>query len=288
MSHQAIISVKPSRPSCGGCCTQLIDFGVTLGHTPILEHINLHVHCGELTVLIGPNGAGKTTLFRAMLGELPYHGQLQFVHADNNRRFVSPRIGYVPQKLEIDARAPISVLDLFAGACSRQPLWLGHSRAIRDRAGAMLAAVEAGPLLDQRLGELSCGQLQRVLLALALTPVPDLLLLDEPVAGVDPAGTEMFYRTVSGLRRNYDLSILLVSHDLAAAARVADRMIFLNRTILCDGAPAEVLACRPVQEAFGIPTGITGGARPGLAALQHEKCGRPAGTRSKRFIEDKP
>jgi len=239
-------------PSCGGCCTRLVNFGVTLNRISILEHINLHVHCGELTVLLGPNGAGKTTLFRAMLGELPYTGTLHFVHAGSEERFIHPRIGYVPQKLDIDTLAPVTVLDLFAGALAHRPVWLGHSTAIRAKALDMLSVVNAHALLNQRLGQLSSGQLQRVLLALALTPVPDLLLLDEPVSGVDPAGIDLFYRMVSELRRTFDLSILLVSHDIPTAARFADRMIFLNRTILCDGSPREALAGPCIRQTFGI------------------------------------
>jgi zinc transport system ATP-binding protein len=116
----------------------------------------------------------------------------------------------------------------------------------------MLSVVNAHALLDQRLGQLSGGQLQRVLLAMALIPVPDLLLLDEPVSGVDPAGIDLFYRMVSELRRTFDLSILLVSHDIPTAVRFADRMIFLNRTILCDGSPREVLAGPCIRQTFGI------------------------------------
>jgi len=282
IQHQQTSSIAP--PSCGGCCTRLVNFGVTLNRISILEHINLHVHCGELTVLLGPNGAGKTTLFRAMLGELPYTGALHFVHAGSEERFIHPRIGYVPQKLDIDTLAPITVLDLFAGALAHRPVWLGHSTAIRTKAFAMLSVVNAQSLLDQCLGQLSCGQLQRVLLALALTPVPDLLLLDEPVSGVDPAGIDLFYRMVSELRRTFDLSILLVSHDIPTAARFADRIIFLNRTILCDGLPREVLAGPCIRQTFGID--LANAAIQQLAIqtarpLHHEACKNEADCRLK-------
>jgi zinc transport system ATP-binding protein len=235
---------------CGGCCTRLVDFGVQVGGTVILEGINLHIHCGELTVLVGPNGAGKTSLFRAMLGELPHHGELRYVQAGGDTPFRRPHIGYVPQRLEVEPGAPVSVLDLFAAGTRRWPVWLGRSRQLRAAALAALAQVDATALLDRRLGLLSGGQLQRVLLALALLPPPDLLLLDEPVSGVDTAGTERFYHLVSQLRRDYDLSIILVSHDLQEAASVADRMILLNRTIVCDGRPAEVLADPRLQQTF--------------------------------------
>lgn len=247
-----------SAPACAGCCTRLMNFNVTLGGVSILQNINLHVHCGELTVLIGPNGAGKTTLFRAMLGEIPYSGHLHFVHSGSDEHLRKPRIGYVPQKLELDALSPITVLDLFAGARSRRPLWTGYQHAAREEAVAALTAVEAQTLLARRLGQLSSGQLQRVLLALALTPTPDLLLLDEPISGVDLAGTEMFYRIVSQLRLRLDLSIFLVSHDLVAAARVADRMIFLNREIIADGPPKTVLADPQIKQRFGFDPMVAG------------------------------
>lgn len=236
--------------ACGGCCTRLLDFGVEVGGTVILEKINLHIHCGELTVLVGPNGAGKTSLLRAMLGELPHRGELRYVQAGGEALLRQPHIGYVPQRLEVEPGAPVSVLDLFAASTCRWPVWLGRARRLRAEALAALEQVDATALLERRLGLLSGGQLQRVLLALALLPPPDLLLLDEPVSGVDTAGTDRFYRLVSQLRRDYDLSIILVSHDLQEAADVADRMILLNRTIICDGPPSEVLADPRLQETF--------------------------------------
>ncbi len=237
--------------SCGDCCTRLVDFGVTLGGTAVLEHINLHMHCGELTAVIGPNGAGKTTLLRAMIGDLPHTGSLRFIHRGNQENSKPLRIGYVPQKLEIDSTSPTTVIDLFAAALTRWPLWLGHRASIRNKTRESLALVGADSLLDRKLAEISIGQLQRIFLALALIPVPELLLLDEPVSGVDRAGTELFYQTVSKMRTDFDLSILLVSHDLAAAARVADRILLLNRSILCDGQPRDVLLNPLIRQTFG-------------------------------------
>ena len=239
-------------PTCDLCCTRIEDFSVTLGQSAILEHINLHIHCGELTALIGPNGAGKTTLLRAIIGELPHTGQVQFIHARNKGRTSAPHIGYVPQRFDIDLTSPISVLDLMAAAGSRRPIWTGVSRRVRTHALEQLALVEAQDLVDHKLGSLSWGQLQRVLLALALDPLPDLLLLDEPISGVDRAGIGLFYRMVSKLRLRYDLSIILVSHDLSEITALADRMLFLNRSILCDGTPADVLANPLVRKTFGL------------------------------------
>ncbi len=265
--------------SCGECCTRLRDFGVRLRGEAVLEDINLHMHCGELTALIGPNGAGKTTLLRAMVGELPHSGTLRFIHHGNVESTSPIRIGYVPQKLELDRTSSTTVLDLFASAISRWPLWVGTRNAVKQAAHEKLALVGADQLLNRRLSEISVGQLQRIMLALALTPVPELLLLDEPVAALDQGGMELFYQTVSKMRQEYDLSILLVSHDLTAAAQFADRMILLNKTVLCDGPPREILLNPLIRQTFGF--GYTEaeieGRRPLLSALQHEQCALPAG-----------
>ncbi|HBA83770.1 MAG TPA: ABC transporter ATP-binding protein [Verrucomicrobia bacterium] len=248
--------LQPSTaPACGACCTRIVDLGVKIGPTTILEHVHLHMHCGQLTTLIGPNGAGKTTLLRAMMGELPHTGELRFIPMHKGSREKRPRIGYVPQKLDMDALSPITVRDLFAGATVRRPVWLGVSRQASQIADSQLALVGADGLQNKKLGQLSCGQLQRVMLALALTPTPEILLLDEPVSGMDQAGILLFYQVVSRLRRDYDLSVLLISHDLGAAARFADRMVFLNRTILHDGTPSEVLSQPLVRQTFGLNYG---------------------------------
>ncbi len=226
--------------ACGLCTTRLTGFGVRLGGRRILSDVNIHLRCGELTALIGPNGAGKTTLLRAILGEVPHSGDLVFEDGAG-RRTHSPVVGYVPQRLEFDPGSPATVLDLFTAALSRIPVCLWHARGTRTRALAALERVQASHLAHRRLGALSGGEMQRVLLALALDPKPDLLLLDEPVSAVDQEGLELFYGTVSELRRQYDLSIILVSHDLGLVARFADRIILLNGTVRRSGTPAEVL-----------------------------------------------
>ncbi|MDD2365926.1 MAG: metal ABC transporter ATP-binding protein [Desulfuromonadaceae bacterium] len=235
------------------CCTRLIDVGVRFEGKTALQQVNLHVHCGELTAIVGPNGAGKTTLLRAIMGEISHSGELLFQPAGDSDQQKRPQIGYVPQRIEIDKSAPLTVLDLFAATGTRWPLWLWYPKKIRDEAYEALNLVGGAELIERNLGRLSCGQLQRVLLALALKPVPQLLLLDEPLAGLDHAGTAQFYEIVSGLRRYLDLSILLVSHDLNAAASIADRMVFINdKTLLFDGTPAEVLKQEDVRLAFGL------------------------------------
>lgn len=242
--------IKTQSQACGLCCTKLESFGVTIGKTEILKDINLHIHCGELTALVGPNGAGKTTLLRAIMGEVPHTGTLNFLDIkDCHTR--KPMLGYVPQKLEFDPGAPISVLDLFSAGLSARPIFLGHTKRQREHAESSLSVVHGEHLLDRRLGDLSGGELQRVLLALALDPCPDLLLMDEPVSGVDPHGRELFYNMVSSLRRQYDLSIIMVSHDLAMVARYADRVVFIDRTLQCEGSPAEVFNNEKIIRGYG-------------------------------------
>ena len=242
---------KNSQPPCGGCCTRLTDFGVSIGSNLILKEFDLHVHCGELTAIIGPNGAGKTTLLKAMLGEIPHSGELCFVHSDGSS-FGKPRIGYVPQKLDIDKTSPVSVFDLFGSVNTSFPLWMGYTASSKRKTMDMLKMVEAESYAGMKISQLSSGQFQRVMLALALSPIPDLLLLDEPIAGVDKSGIEIFYRIVSRLRREYDLSIFLISHDIAEVANFADRMILLNRAMLCEGTPEKVLSSPEIKAVFGI------------------------------------
>ena len=240
-----------ARHVCGECCTKIEEIGVTLNGHRVLEDISLHLHCGELTTLVGPNGAGKSTLLRTLLGEVPHTGAIHFLPVFGHGREDAPAMGYVPQHLEFDRFSPISVQDAFSSALSRWPVALGHARRDRATAREALAAVYAEHLIHRRLGELSGGELQRVLLALSLTPVPNLLLLDEPVSGIDVPGREMFYRTVSELRQRFDLSILMVSHDLAGVTAVSDRIVFLNHRIVCSGTPAEVIAHPEVRRMFG-------------------------------------
>ena len=235
---------------CNVCCTKIERFGVKIGRAEILRDVNLHIHCGELTALIGPNGAGKSTLLKAILGELKHSGDLHFLDA-KGKRTGHPLIGYVPQHLNVDVGMPASVLDLFLASQTRIPIWLSGCPNRRSLVHKSLSRVQAEHLIDRRLGALSGGELQRVLLALALDPIPDLLLLDEPLSNTDQRGMELFYDTVSALRKNFDLSIILVSHDLHLVANYADRIVLLNQTVECCGTPEEMFNDDKVRQTFG-------------------------------------
>ncbi len=220
----------------------------------------MHVHCGQLSSVIGPNGGGKSTLLRAILGEIPHTGHLHYVDA-KGAHTGHPVIGYVPQYLRFDVSTPTTVMDLFMACLSRRPVWLFSSRMFRARVERGLERVRVAHLVDRRLGALSGGELQRVLLALALDPLPDLLLLDEPVSGVDHNGLEIFYDILTTLREEEDMAVILVSHDLALAARYADQVVLMNRGVLASGTPVEVFRDPAMQATFGLGMELTRGAR---------------------------
>lgn len=235
--------------TCGACCTQLQHLTVRLEGLPILEDVSLHLHCGEMTAIIGPNGAGKTTLFKAILRQVPYQGEITFADAAG-ARMGAPVIGYVPQHLEIEKLAPVTVLDFLGAALSRAPAFLPPAARKRALVRQALARTGAEGLSDRRLGALSGGEFQRVLLALALSPMPDLLLLDEPVSGIDAEGLAAFYAMIDSIRRDYDVSILLISHDFAFVRRYADRAVLLEHRVLAHDTPAEVMSSRAFAALF--------------------------------------
>ncbi|NJD62462.1 MAG: metal ABC transporter ATP-binding protein [Deltaproteobacteria bacterium] len=229
---------------------EIRDLSVRAGGTEILSGIHADIRCGEVTALIGPNGAGKTTLLLAILGLVPYTGRIRFCRAEEHGKG-TPRIGYVPQRLDLDRNAPLTVLDFFALSTQRLPVFLGRSGKTRSEAEAALRRGKADHLIDRPLGKLSGGELQRVLLALALRGNPDILLLDEPVSGVDVSGEELFCDFLDQIHRESGFSLLLVSHDLSVVARHADRVICLNRSIVCQGATTEVLTPETLNAMYG-------------------------------------
>ena len=233
------------------CCTKIDGFSVTFGKNDVFHDVNIHIHCGELTALIGPNGAGKSTLLKAILGEIDHQGNLYYFDA-KGKHTGNPVIGYVPQYLNFDLSTPTSVLDLFRVSLSNRPAWFQSKAKERESVLHTLKKVKAEHLIDRRLGALSGGELQRVLLALALNPLPDLLLLDEPVSGVDQNGLEIFYEIVSDLRKSHDLAIILISHDFNLVAKHADRVVLLYKTVVCNGVPKEVFRDARTHKIFGM------------------------------------
>ena len=200
----------------------------------VLENVQLTVNAGEIVTLIGPNGAGKTTLVRAVLGLLK---------PDSGSVWRKPRlrIGYMPQKLTVDPTLPLSVLRFLR-------LVPGVDRAA---ALAALAEVGAEQVIDSPLQNISGGELQRVLLARALLREPELLVLDEPVQGVDVAGQAELYSLITRLRDRYGCGVLMVSHDLHLVMSTTDQVVCLNRHVCCSGHPEQVSGDPAFVELFG-------------------------------------
>ena len=235
--------------TCRLCRVEVDKLSVVMGSQVLLKDVSLHVHCGELTALIGANGAGKTTLLRALLGQVEYKGSIRHLASDG-RPAAELRTGYVPQQLEFDRSSPVTVLDFLAASLSRRSVYFGVSRKTKDKAMAALARTHCEKLADRALGALSGGELQRVLLALALTPQPDLLILDEPVSGVDQNGLETFYQTVDELKHKNHMAILLVSHDLDVVERYADRVVLMQGGVIKQGSPAVVFDSPEFEQVF--------------------------------------
>ena len=248
------------------CCLKLEGLSVQLQGDSILEDVSFHLHCGEIAALIGPNGAGKSTLFRSILGQMDHRGSITFSPArgpairldDAPASGMRPLVGYVPQSPGFDRGDPVSVLDFFTAATAKWPVWLPVPRKYRDRAAACLARVHGEDLLDRPMGALSGGQLQRVLLALALEPVPHILILDEPLSGVDIEGEHQLLDMLDELRTQYDLSIFLSTHDFATLSHFADKVILLNRRVLKSGSPDEVLSSPEFYQTFHLRMGKGG------------------------------
>lgn len=212
----------------------LTGIGLAYAGRPVLDQVSLTVMPGHITTLIGPNGAGKTSLVKIALG-------LQKPDVGEVVRKPGLRIGYMPQKLQLDASLPLSVR-AFLGLAGRY-----------SDPELLAALTETGvkELLHAPLATLSGGELQRVMLARALLREPELLVLDEPVQGVDVAGQSELYRLIAGLRLRYGCGVLMVSHDLHLVMAATDEVICLDRHVCCSGHPDTVSQHPAYLELFG-------------------------------------
>jgi zinc transport system ATP-binding protein len=209
---------------------------VAFGRHLALSDVRLRVEPGEIVTIIGPNGAGKTTLLRVALG-------LQRPDAGTVRRRSGLRIGYVPQRIAIDETLPLTVRR-----------FLGLAPGARQAAAAALAETGATHVMDLPVQTLSGGEMQRVLLARALLRDPELLVLDEPVRGVDVAGQAELFALIRRIRDRHGCGILLVSHDLHLVMAATDRVVCLNRHVCCSGLPEAVQSDPAYRALFGAAT----------------------------------
>jgi ABC-type Mn2+/Zn2+ transport system ATPase subunit len=237
-------SKMDEKKACGLHCTKINNISV------ILKNVSIHIHCGELTVIIGRNGAGKSTLLKAILGEVEHKGNIIFTdEKDNLTKKI--KIGYVPQKLNIEKHMPTTVFDMFASCISYIPVFMKKDKKIYKEIKEHLKIFGVDRLIDKSIGDLSGGELQRVLIAMATKPIPNLLILDEPVSGIDKNGIRDFYQILNRLKAEYDMSIILVSHDLELANQYADRVILLDKEVIKEGTPQEVFESLEFKNRFG-------------------------------------
>ena len=235
---------------CGFHCIKINNLGVKFSdHVVALEDVNLHIHCGSLNAVIGKNGAGKSTLIKAILDDIPHTGSIEFRDTKDGK-MAKLKIGYVPQAINIEKNTPVSVYDLIASYQYKYPVFLPKSKKIESKIKEVLAIFEAEDLIDKQVCNLSGGQLQRVLLSMAIMDEPNLLLLDEPVSGIDQNGMDLFYKTIDYLKKHYDLSIILISHDLDYVSKYADKVILLDKTVLKQGTVKEVYTSPEFEKVF--------------------------------------
>jgi len=237
---------------------QIRDLRVRLGDTEILKGVNAELSRHQVSAIVGLNGSGKTTLLRALLKEIPYQGSIRFLCGHDHTRPSPEHVGYVPQKLRIEANLPLTVRDLFGLALQSRPIFLGIKYRLSRQMDEMLARVGARPeILDRPMDRLSGGEQQRVLLALALYPDPELLLLDEPAAGVDVKGQEKFYDLIGRLNRERGMTIVLVSHDMQMVSKYVHHVVCLrDGRVECQGPPQAMLTAENLRQVFGAETAV--------------------------------
>jgi len=256
---------------------------VKLSGVEILKQVSAFVPKQGSTAVVGPNGAGKTTLLLALLGQIPFDGSI-----DTNPESKSLKIGYVPQRLHFDRGLPMTVLEFLLMDFQRFPLWMGTRKIYKERAMASLESVHAENLYQRPIGVLSGGELQRVLLALALQQKPDLLVLDEPAAGVDIHGEHIFCELLEKLRAKHCFTQLMVSHDLATVTHHATHVICLNRTVIAQGPPQEVLTNDNLSALFGLHRGLINIEAMPMDELPHIGCATCTCLEKNKITETSP
>ena len=228
-----------------------VEFGY--GEVRVLEGINLTVEPGDFLGIIGPNGSGKTTLLRIMLGLLePTRGAVRlFGHSPSSFRQWG-RLGYVPQKAMLDPALPATVHEVVATGLVPTLGLFGRIGALqRQRIGEVLDHVGMRAHATARIGALSTGQQQRVLIARALVSNPELLILDEPTGGVDPEAQTSFYALLQHLNRERDVTLILVSHDIGVVAKEVTKLACLNRRLIFHGRPGDFLTDAALTALYG-------------------------------------
>lgn len=209
----------------------------------VIKDLSFSVHKGDVLAVVGPNGAGKSVLFRALLDLIPHEGVIDWTE--------NIRVSYVPQKLSIDRDLPLSVREFLQFKESSEEKVLGVLKSVGVSGKHADEHHLVQHIMNRRLGLLSGGELQRVLIAWSLLDRPDVLLYDEPTSGIDVGGEETIYNLLRKLQQERNLTILLISHDLNVVYEYANNVLCLNKTMMCFGVPAQVLDPDALRRLYG-------------------------------------
>lgn len=220
---------------------------VDFGDQRVLDNVNFSVAQGDVLAVIGPNGAGKTVLFRALLGLIPHSGAISWR--------VGVKIGYVPQKAYIERGFPLTVSEFLSLKSDSKEEIIRVLKSVGIGTGHEHAAEPEHHLthhvINRRIGLLSGGEMQRVLIAWSLIGRPNVLLFDEPTSGIDIGGEETIYNLLHELQKKENLTIILISHDLNIVYRYANNVICLNKSQVCFGEPHAVLDPNELARVYG-------------------------------------
>ena len=214
---------------------------VSFNGQEVLKDVSFSVNEGDVLAIIGPNGAGKTVLFRALLGLISFDGEIKWRE--------DARIGYVPQKLFEKAEIPLTVKEFFV--LKSKNLFFKDSQLLETITHELKAVGLKPEILEQQLANLSRGQFQKILIAWAILKHPNVLLFDEPTAGIDITGEENIYNLLHKLQDERGMTVLIISHDLNIVYRYADKVLCLNRENLCFGEPKKALTSEQIEKLYG-------------------------------------
>jgi len=210
------------------------NLSVSFDGNKVIDNLNFTLRAKENLVILGPNGAGKTVLLKTLLGIFPFEGEIKW-----NREM---KIGYVPQKFLVDKNIPLNVEEFF----NFKKIDAGQITATLKSVGLWDKTV-----LQKKIGALSSGHLQRILIAWALVDNPDILLFDEPTSGIDIEGEETIYNLLDQIEKKSDLTIILITHDLSVVYKLADSVLCLNKKAICQGPPQETLKLENLNRLYG-------------------------------------
>ncbi len=214
---------------------------------PLFSNLSLVMEKGEFVAIIGPNGSGKSTLMKTVMGLIkPVSGYVNVYEQ---------KIGYVPQYVNKEEFSPMTVRELLAIKTPGSRFWWGIKQDDQTFL-EILKLTNVQDVLDRQIRQLSGGQFQRVLIASALIGNPGLLILDEPVSGIDIHGEQEFFTLLEQLQKKRDLTIVMISHDIDVVYRYASQVVCLNRALICHGEPLEVLTKETIEKTFSSKRGI--------------------------------